>query len=113
MFALYDIVYKMSRTISVRLDESLLKDLSIIEKNWQADKSEAVRRLLIKAIDAWKIQNTLEKLREHKTSIGKAAKDCNISLWEMLDLVKENNIDWTKYGKEDLEKDLKALEGRT
>ena len=102
----------MATTISVRLDKSLLKELSIIEKNWQADRSEAIRRLLAKAVNSWKIQNVLEKLREHKISIGKAAEECQISLWEMFDIVKEKGIDWTAYSKEDLERDIKVLEGK-
>ena len=103
----------MAITISVRLDKSLLKDLSVIEDNWQADRSEAIRRLLAKAVSSWKIQNTLEKLRERKISIGKAAEECNISIWEMLDIVKEKGIDWTAYSKEDLERDIKVLEGKS
>ena len=103
----------MATTISVRLDKALLKELSIIEKNWQADRSEAIRRLLAKAVNSWKIQNALERLRLHKTSIGKAAEECNISIWEMLDITKENNIDWTGYSKEDLERDLSFLEGKS
>ena len=104
---------KMATTISVRLDKSLLKDLSAIEKNWQADRSEAIRRLLVKAVSSWKIQISLENLRKHKISIGKAAEECNLPLWEMFDLVKENNIDWTGYSKEDLERDLKVLEEKS
>ena len=103
----------MSTTISVRLDEGVLRDLSIIEKRWQTDRSESIRRLLAEAVQSWKIKDTLDKLRQHKVSIGKASKECDISLWEMLDLVRKNNIDWTEYSKEDLEKDLNALEGRT
>ena len=102
----------MAITISVRLDKSLLKEISAIEKNWQADRSEAIRRLLAKAVNSWKIQNVLEKLREHKISIGKAAEECQISLWEMIDIVKENNTDWTAYSKEDIERDIKVLEGK-
>ena len=102
----------MATTISVRLDKSLLKDLSKIEKNWQADRSEAIRRLLVKAVSSWKIQNMLERLKEHKISIGKAAEECGLSLWEMLDIAKEDNVDWTGYSKEDLERDLEVLGGK-
>ena len=101
----------MATTISVRLDKSLLRDLSVIEKNWQADRSEAIRRLLAKAVSSWKIQNALQELREHKISMGKAAEQCGISVWEMLDLVKENSVNWTGYSEEDLKRDLKVLEG--
>ena len=103
---------KMSTTISVRVDKSLLKDLSMIEKNWQADRSEAIRRLLVKSVSSWKLQNTLEKLREHKISIGKAAEECELSIWEMLDIAKGNNINWTGYSSDDLERDIKILEGK-
>lgn len=103
----------MAETISVRLDKSLLKDLKEIEKDWEADRSEAIRRLLAKAVNYWKLQNALDKLRQHKTSIGKAAEECGIMVWEMLDITKENNIDWTHYSKEDLERDLKVLEGKS
>ncbi len=102
----------MATTISVRLDKALLKDLSQIEKNWQADRSEAIRRLLAKAVNSWKVQNALEKLRMHKVSIGKAAEECELSLWEMIDIAKENDIDWTGYSKQDLERDLKVLGGK-
>jgi len=51
----------------------------------------------------------LDKLRKHKISIGKAANECGVSLWEMFDIIKQENIDWTGYGKEDAEKDIKFL----
>ena len=103
----------MATTISVRLEKALLKDLVEIEKSWQSDRSEAIRRLLAKAVNSWKVQNVLEKLRQHKISIGKAAEEGGLSLWEMLDITKENNIDWTGYSKEDLERDLSFLEGKS
>ena len=99
----------MASTISVRLGKPILYDLVKIEKTWQTDKSEAIRRLLVQSIKEWKIKNALENIALHKFSVAKAAKECNISLWEMLELVKEKNIDWTGYSEEDLEKDLKLL----
>lgn len=100
----------MTDTISVRFDKQLQKDLSKIEKKWKTDRSEAIRRLLAKAINEWKIGNCLEDIRENRTSIGKAAEECEISIWEFLDLLKEKNIDWIEYSKEDLERDLALIE---
>ncbi|MBI2144332.1 UPF0175 family protein [Candidatus Woesearchaeota archaeon] len=99
----------MAATISVRLGESVLKDLAEVEDRWQADRSEVVRRLLISSIHELKMRTALEDVAAHKKSIGKAAEECGVSLWEMLELVKERNIDWTGYSEEDLEKDLKLL----
>lgn len=97
-------------SISVRIDDSVIDDLSKVEKKWQADRSEVIRRLLVKSVQEWKIENSLEEIKLHRKSIGKAAEECGISKWEMLDLVKQRNIDWTNYTQEDLKKDLSKLE---
>lgn len=99
----------MESLISVRLNKVVLKDLTDIEKTLHADRSEVIRRLLADSIQKWKIENALKEISQHKLSIGKAAKKCNVSIWEMLNLVKDNSINWTGYSKEDLEADLKLL----
>jgi len=99
----------MAETISVRLSKEVLKELASLERQWQIDRSEAIRRLLVKALKEWKTENSLEKVRERKISVGKAAEECDISLAEFLVLLKENNIDWVGYDEEDFERDLKLL----
>ena len=100
----------MASTISVRLESNILKDLDKVENKWQTDRSEAIRRLLINAVKNWKIKDALERLKERKITISEAAKDAEVSLWEMIDLAKHENIDWIEYNKEDLKRDLKLLE---
>ena len=97
-------------TISVRLDKETQQELKRVEQKWKTDRSEVIRRLLAQAIKEWKLENALESLAKHKISLSQAAEESNISLWEILDIVKEKNIDWTGYSKEDLEKDFKELE---
>ena len=100
----------MKETVSVRLGKELENDLSSVEKKWHIDRSEVIRRLLAKALKEWKIQNTIEEIATHKISLGKAAEECSLSIWELLEILKEKNIDWVGYNEEDLKKDLKALE---
>ena len=100
----------MTDTISVRFDKDIQRDLSRIEKTWRADRSEVIRRLLAVAIKNWKIDNFLSEIREHKISVGKAAEECGISIWEMLEILKDKNIDWVGYNEEDLKRDLSILE---
>ena len=57
----------------------------------------------------WRIQNALEQLTAHKISLGKAAEEAGISIWEMLDIVKEKKIDWIGLTPEDIEKDLEII----
>jgi predicted HTH domain antitoxin len=103
------LVYKMTNIISVRLGKDLEKYLKLVEKSWQVDRSEIVRRLLDKALSEWRIENALEQLKKHKISLGKAAEDAGVSLGEMIDLAGQKNIDWIGYNEEDLKKDLKIL----
>ncbi len=100
----------METTISVRLGENLLKELLKIERKLQSDRSETIRRLLVNAVNDWKMENALGDLKAHKISIGKAADECGISKWEMIDKAKEKNIDWMGYSDEDLKRDLSYLE---
>ena len=113
MYAIDYSVYKvfiLNENISVRLDEKSMEDLEKVVDEWHSDRSETIRRLLAKALKQWKIEKALSQLRDHKISIGTAAKICGLDIWEMIELAKENNIDWTGYGKQDLEKDLMILE---
>ncbi|HLC70460.1 MAG TPA: UPF0175 family protein [Candidatus Nanoarchaeia archaeon] len=96
-------------TISLRVEDSFVGELEEVEKSWQADRSEVVRRLLARSLQEWKIEHALELLRARKISIGKAASQCGMSLWEMLDIVQAHNVDWTNYSKEEIEKDLNWL----
>jgi predicted HTH domain antitoxin len=100
----------MTSTISVRLEDDFLRDLSTVEKTWHTDRSEAIRRLLRQALNEWKRKNALEQIAAHKMSVGMGAKKCGLDLWEMLSLLKEKNIDWTGYSDEDLQKDLALLQ---
>lgn len=96
----------MGDTISVRLGKGLEKELALVEKRWHIDRSEIIRRFLDKSIKDWKIEDALQRLAAHKITIGKAAEDADISLWDMLDLVKERKIDWIGLTPERLEKDF-------
>ena len=99
----------MVETVSVRLGNEIQKDLVKVERKWQIDRSEVIRRLLVEAIKGWKIENALKEISEHRMSIGKAAEECKISIWEMLDFVKRKNVDWTGYSDDDLKRDLATL----
>ena len=99
----------MASTISVRLEENMLSELDQVENKWKADRSEVVRRLLGEALEEWKKKETLEKLREHKISIGKASENLKINLYEMIDLAKEYKIDWIGYEEGDVAKELRNL----
>jgi metal-responsive CopG/Arc/MetJ family transcriptional regulator len=96
----------VEQTISVRIEANVLKELNRFEKRMCAGRSEIIRRLLLEAIANVKMKNALEDLKTGKISIGKAAQEADMNVWEMVDLAKKNDIDWVGYDEEELEKDL-------
>lgn len=100
----------MKKIVTLRIQEEFIEKLREIAERENIDISTFIRKLLTNAMKEWVIKETLEDLNSHKISIGQAAKKMGLDLWDMLDLAKKHNIDWTGYTKEDLERDLKILQ---
>jgi len=99
----------MAKITSIRLPDPLVSQLKEIAERENIDTSTLMRKLLANAIKEWLIKETLEDLNSHKISIGQAAKKLGVDLWDMIDLTKKYNIDWTGYDDEDLERTLSIL----
>jgi len=93
--------------ITTRVPEELAKEVERIAQAEALDKSTTVKRLLIKAVEAWKMDHALKLYQEGKISIGKAAEIASVSLWEILDNILKRKIP-LQMSREDLEEDLKA-----
>lgn len=93
--------------ITTRVPDELAKEVKRIAKVEALDKSTTVKRLLVQAVQAWKIDYALKLYQEGKISIGKAAETAGISLWEIVDITVKRKIP-LKLSPEDLEEDLKA-----
>ncbi len=95
-------------TISVRLDKGMLKELEFLMREYKTDKSEVMRRLLDKGLRQAKLEKVLEMLRQHKISVGKAANLVGLTIYEMLELCKKNEIH-VGYTKKDLKRDIERF----
>jgi len=102
-------LYTMDKPITTRLPEEFVKRIKELAKKENLDSSAVIRRLLARALEEEKLKMVLEKLSLHKVSINKAANMLDISLWEMIELIKKNNIDWTNYNEEELEREFSLI----
>ena len=93
--------------ITTRVPDELAKEVERIAQTESLDKSTTIKRLLIQAVQTWKIDYALKLYQDGKISIGKAAETAGISLWELLDTIVKRKIP-LQISKEDLEDDLKA-----
>mgnify|MGYP001055601404 CR=1 FL=1 len=98
----------MPVTITTRVKEELAKLIDQIAKKEGMDRSTVLRRFLLKATKEWLIEESLKDYEDSKITLWQAAKRCNLSLWEMIEEVKERSIH-IPYTIEDLKKDIRAL----
>ena len=66
-----------------------------------------MRKLLDKALQETKLEYSLDLYKKGRASLWKAAEIAGISLWEIIDIVKERKIP-KQYTQEDVQKDIKA-----
>ncbi len=97
----------MTEIVSTRVPDDMAKDLSEIEKEEKADRATVVRKLLAKSIAEWKVEKALALYSQGKVTLWKAARIADVSLWEMMEKVKEKEIP-IQYTHEDFCEDFEA-----
>ncbi len=98
----------MAETVSVRIDETDLKEINAISKLEKKTKSSVLREVLEKGIKEKKLEIALEKFRKNEASVGKAARMADMPLSLFMDILVEKKIDF-HYGIKELEEDFEGL----
>ncbi|MDI6859110.1 MAG: UPF0175 family protein [Methanocellales archaeon] len=99
----------MGQLISVRLSEDIHAELERLSQTEDKDKSVIIRELLTRGIKERKLDDAIERYRQGKITLWKASRIANISLWKIIEVLKERHVE-LQYGPEELRDDLKALE---
>ena len=99
----------MTEIVSTRVPDNMAKDLEEIEKEEKADRATVVRKLLAKAITEWKLERALVLYSSGKVTLWKASKIAGLTLWEMMEIVRDRKVSF-QYAYEDFREDFeKAL----
>ena len=85
---------KMERT-SILLPPNYLREIDLIAKEQGLDRATLIRQLLITGIKEYKVKLAVELYRTEKISIGKAAEMAGVSIWEIVDILREQRIPLT------------------
>ncbi len=94
--------------ISTRIPEDLEKELEWYAKKERIGRTIALRKILDKGIKEIRLEYALDSYKKGKITLMKAAEIAGISLWEVLDIIKEKKIPM-HYTLEDVEKDLEIV----
>ncbi len=100
----------MAKTVTTRLDDGYVKKIDEMAARKGIDRSALLRSFFLYALKEHTIRDSLEDYKAGTTTLWEAAQRCNLSLWEMIWEVKRAHIH-TSYDLNELEKDLRALNG--
>lgn len=93
--------------ISTRIPDELKKQLEWYAKKEMIGTAIALRKIMSIGLKEIKLEYALDLYRNGKVTLWKAAEIAGISLWEILDIVRERKIPMP-YTLEDVKDDIKA-----
>ncbi|MDZ7687151.1 MAG: hypothetical protein U5J64_00250 [Halobacteriales archaeon] len=96
------------KTVTTRIPEEDEESLRKLEEEMSADRSEVLRRLIRQGLEDWRGEKALEDLRNHTTTVRKAAETAGVSYAEMLALASEEGIE-IGYDDDELERDMRKV----
>ena len=84
------------------------RQLDVLSKESHVDLSTLLKKLILRGLEFEKRKSVIKLYEDRKISFQKAAELFEISIWEMFELLKRENIH-IDYGFEELEEDLEPL----
>lgn len=96
----------MSKAITTRIPEEDVDYLEKISKEEHLDRSALIRKMLMEDIKEYKLKKASEKYKKGKISVGEAAEEAKVSLWRMIEYLREENISPPAQSLEELEKEF-------
>ena len=97
-----------TKRISVTIPEDLLKESEELAEERMEDRSTMIRQLIAEGLKEEKKKKALEMYLEKKVSLEKAAEIADISIWKMLDLLRDKKVP-LGYDRRDAEKEIEEI----
>lgn len=98
----------MTATITTRIGEKILAEIDQFSKEKQMDRASFLRNLIVEGLAIEKKNKVLSMYKERKISLAKAAEILNLDIWQMIDIIKEENL-YLDYSEEELREDIQGL----
>lgn len=75
----------MPKKVTAQLTDEIIKDVDEFMKVYGINRSTAIRQLLAKGLDQWKIERAITEYMDKNISLMKASETAGLSLWEFID----------------------------
>lgn len=97
--------------MTARVPEELFEAIEEVREAEQTDRSTAVKRLLERGIEDWRVETATRRYRDGEVSMGRAAELAGVSRWRFFDILDDRRIE-ANYTEDDLAADLDAVRDR-
>lgn len=98
----------MSKIISARVEEDVVKRLETASKKSNLDKTSLIRIVLLKGLKELEETEALDSYEKGEISLGRLGDLLNMNKWDTIDLLSNNKISMN-YVKEDFAEDTQIL----
>ncbi|MBI2545693.1 UPF0175 family protein [Candidatus Woesearchaeota archaeon] len=98
----------MTATISTRIEEHVLAEIDELSKERHMDRASLLRNLIVEGLALEKKNKVLHMYKERKISLARAAEMLEIDIWQMIDLIRKENL-YLDYSEEELLEDMQGL----
>jgi len=97
-----------TKRISVTIPEDLLEESEELAEERMEDRSTIIRQLIAEGLKEEKKKKAVEMYMEKKVSLEKAAEIADVSIWKMLDLLRERKVP-LRYDRKEAEKEIEEV----
>ena len=98
----------MAKTVTTRLEDKYVRMIDELAAQRGVDRSALLRSFLIYALRENTLEEALKGYQDGRITLWQAAERCNMSLWEIIQVIRHRHI-YSSYDMKELEKDLSAL----
>jgi len=95
-----------TKLMNTRVPVVIMNEVENIAREERTDKSSVVRKLLDRAINNWKLEKASNMYINKKVTLERAAEIAAVSVREMINYLKENELEIGNMSAKDLEEDI-------
>lgn len=97
-----------TRILSTRIEDVIVSQIDNFSNNEGLDRASFIKNLIIKGLAEYKLNSAVRLYREKKVSLSRASEIAEISLYDFISLMSENDLT-LNYTPEDLDNDISLV----
>jgi len=101
----------MGRTVqlNLRIEDELAQQLEMIARQESLRKSDIARKYLREGVRRWRLEQAIARYQRQKISLERAALEAGLSIYEMMDELRQRNIPLDQTTPDEVREEIRSL----